>query len=127
MANFPADNLLPLLAATIRHDGQGGVADLLESPADAAAWLDQHHDLITQVLGRPLRGVDDAHDELVQIRSAVRALFARAVAPGPPSKADADRLMDGEAALRMVNRVSARVVRGKSGALLARPSTRRGS
>ena len=97
------------LAATIRHDGHGGVADLLASPADAAAWLDQHDDLITQVLGRPLGGVDDAHDELVQIRRAVRALFARAVEPGPPSKADADRLMDAEAAVRMVNRAADRL------------------
>ena len=97
------------LAATIRHDGNGGVADLLASPADAAAWLDQHRDLITQVLGRPLGGVDAAHDELVQIRRAVRALFARAVAPGPPSKADADRLMDADAALRMVNRAADRL------------------
>lgn len=97
------------LAATIRHDGHGGVADLLATPADAAAWLDQHQDLVAEVLGRPLGGVDEAHDELARIRRAVRALFARAVAPKPPSKADADRLMDAEAALRMVNRAADRL------------------
>jgi len=140
------------LAATIRHDGQGGVADLLATPAEAAAWLDQHQDLITEVLGRPLKIVDErvdddgagdegagdeivdegasargdggrewgadagvraapaeARDELVRVRRAVRALFARAVAPGAPSKADADRLLDADAALRMVNRAADRL------------------
>ena len=115
------------LAATIKHDGQGGVADLLATPAEASAWLDQHHDLVTEVLGRPLDAVDDegvddgavddaggdaqavVRDELVRVRRAVRALFARAVAPEPPSKADADRLMDADAALRMVNRAADRL------------------
>ena len=118
------------LAATIKHDGQGGVADLLATPAETTAWLDQHHDLVTEVLGRPLEAVDDAsaddvgvddqgmdardaqavvRDELVRVRRAVRALFARAVAPEPPSKADADRLMDADAALRMVNRAADRL------------------
>ncbi|WP_405068688.1 ABATE domain-containing protein [Kribbella sp. NBC_01510] len=123
------------LAATIKHDGQGGVADLLATPAETTAWLDQHHDLVTEVLGRPLEAVDDkgsddaavddkgsddagadardaqavVRDELVRVRRAVRALFARAVAPEPPSKADADRLMDADAALRMVNRAADRL------------------
>lgn len=133
------------LAATIKHDGQGGVADLLATPAETTAWLDQHHNLVTEVLGRPLDAADDAgadeaaadhegsdeaaadddgvdnagaevrdaqavlRDELVRVRRAVRALFARAVAPEPPSKADADRLMDADAALRMVNRAADRL------------------
>ena len=118
------------LAATIKHDGQGGVADLLATPAETTAWLDHHHDLVAEVLGRPLDAVDDAsaddvgvddqgvdardaqavvRDELVRVRRAVRALFARAVAPEPPSKADADRLMDADAALRMVNRAADRL------------------
>ncbi|WP_328526836.1 ABATE domain-containing protein [Kribbella sp. NBC_00359] len=123
------------LAATIRHDGQGGVADLLATPAETNSWLDQHHELVTEVLGRPLDAVDDegsgdagvdhesadgggaeapdaqavVRDELVRVRRAVRALFARAVAPEPPSKADADRLMDADAALRMVNRAADRL------------------
>jgi predicted RNA-binding Zn ribbon-like protein len=111
------------LAATIKHDGQGGVADLLDTPAETAAWLDQHQDLVAEVLGRPLQGAAGARDEgedvgdedavvrdeLVRVRRAVRALFARAVAPEPPSKADADRLMDAGAALRIVNRASDRL------------------
>jgi predicted RNA-binding Zn ribbon-like protein len=39
----------------------------------------------------------------------VRALFARAVAPGAPSKADADRLLDADSALRMVNEAADRL------------------
>ncbi|WP_406051783.1 CGNR zinc finger domain-containing protein [Kribbella sp. NBC_00889] len=97
------------LAATIRHDGNGGVADLLATPADAATWVEQHGDLVAEVLGRPFEGTDDARDELVRVRGAVRALFARAVAPRPASTADADRLIDAGAALRMVNRAADRL------------------
>jgi predicted RNA-binding Zn ribbon-like protein len=97
------------LAATIRHDGNGGVADLLATPADADAWVEQHEDLVAEVLGRSFEGAEDPRDELVRIRSAVRALFARAVAPRPPSTADADRLMNAAAALRMVNRAADRL------------------
>jgi predicted RNA-binding Zn ribbon-like protein len=98
------------LAATIKHDGHGGVADLLATPADAAAWLEEHQTLVTEVLGRPLRGGGESvRDELVRVRGAVRALFARAVAPGAPSRADADRLMDVGAALGVVNRAAGRL------------------
>ncbi|TCC60474.1 hypothetical protein E0H73_21320 [Kribbella pittospori] len=99
------------LAATIRHDGNGGVADLLATPADAGAWVEQQHDQIATVLDRHLEITDpgELRGELVRIRGAVRALFARAVAPEPPSKADSDRLMDAEAALRMVNRAADRL------------------
>jgi len=103
------------VAATIKHDGHGGVADLLSTPEAAAAWLAEHEQLVAHVLGSDLgRFVHpnraeifpNTGDELVQIRRAVRALFARAVAPGAPSKADAGRLMDVEDALRMVNRAA---------------------
>lgn len=107
------------VAATLRHDGNGGVADLLATPAEAAAWVERHHELVSDVLGRPLEGADDARDELLRIRRAVRTLFARAVAPGelsltddrlaPPSKADAHLLMDSDGALRMVNRAADRL------------------
>lgn len=46
---------------------------------------------------------------VLDVRTAVRALFARAVAPGPPSAADAGRLPDADAALERLNAVSARV------------------
>ncbi|TDW19288.1 CGNR zinc finger domain-containing protein [Kribbella kalugense] len=110
------------LAATIKHNGHGGVADLLSTPEQTAAWLAAHEQLVAQVLGptsdlgrfmRPNRAEilpeSGVRDELVQVRGAVRALFARAVAPGAPSKADADRLIDVDAALRMVNRAADRL------------------
>ena len=94
------------LAATIKHDGHGGVADLLATPEEAAAWLTEHAQVLG--LGRFLYPngeeiLPNTWEELVQIRRAVRALFARAVAPGAPSKADAGQLMDVEDALRLVN------------------------
>lgn len=128
------------LAATIKHDGHGGIADLLATPADVARWLADNQDLVEAVLGRQLAeqarrpapgraggsqatmvsgagtlaqglgGRDgDLHGELHDMRRAVRALFARAVAPDPPSKADADPLMDPDAALRMINRAADRL------------------
>jgi predicted RNA-binding Zn ribbon-like protein len=115
------------LAATIKHDGHGGVADLLSTPEQTAAWLAAHEHLVAQVLGPssesdlgrfvppnrpeilPNAGESGVRDELVRVRGAVRALFARAVAPGLPSKADADRLIDADAALRMVNRAADRL------------------
>src|SRR5438128_2338976 len=114
------------LAATIKHDGHGGIADLLSTPEEAAAWLAHHEHLVLQVLdprpesglGRfvhpdrpeilPNAGESGVREELVRVRGAVRALFARAVAPGPPSKADADRLMTVDDALQMVNRAADR-------------------
>jgi predicted RNA-binding Zn ribbon-like protein len=104
------------VAATIKHDGHGGIADLLSTPDEAAAWLTEHEQLVAQVLGlgrfvHPNRAenLPNTWNELVQIRQAVRALFARAVAPGAPSKADAGRLMDVEDALRMVNEAADRL------------------
>lgn len=46
---------------------------------------------------------------VLDVRTAVRALFARAVAPGPPSAADVGRLPDADTALERLNAVSARV------------------
>lgn len=95
------------LAATIKHDGHGGIADLLSTPEQATAWLTDHNHLVTAVLG-PETGAGGwrgelVRRELVEVRRAVRALFARAVAPWAPSKADADRLMDLSEALEAVN------------------------
>jgi predicted RNA-binding Zn ribbon-like protein len=106
---IPVSTLAFALAATIKHDGHGGIADLLETPADTVTWLDQHEHLITQVLGEPLAlrvERDVVREELVRIRRAVRSLFARAVAPGAPSKADAHRLLDAQAALQEINRAA---------------------
>ncbi|MEV0789185.1 ABATE domain-containing protein [Kribbella sp. NPDC050459] len=104
------NNLAFALAATIKHDGHGGIDDLLSTPEEAAVWLADHAELVAEVLGRRVGpAAVEAWPELVGIRRAVRALFARAVAPGAPSKADADRLMDADAAVRMVNRAADRL------------------
>ncbi len=56
--------------------------------------------------------VADAGDlaAVIEVRTAVRALFARAVAPGRPSAADAGRLPDTVTALEHLNAASARVL-----------------
>ncbi|MEU8225343.1 CGNR zinc finger domain-containing protein [Kribbella sp. NPDC048915] len=103
------------LAATIKHDGHGGVADLLSTESDAAAWLTTNAELIDRSLGKKWVAGDDLFPservllELVRMRRAVRALFARAVAPEPPSKADANRLLPVDEALRIVNRAADRL------------------
>ncbi|WP_442913866.1 CGNR zinc finger domain-containing protein [Kribbella sp. NBC_00382] len=96
------------IAATIRHDGQGGVADGLATVELAEAWVQANASLVGEVLGRSfdasLLVVDDGvREQLVGVRRAVRSLFARAVSPALPSKADASRLLDPAAALRRLN------------------------
>jgi predicted RNA-binding Zn ribbon-like protein len=59
--------------------------------------------------GRAFTADAGALDAVVAVRTAIRALFARAVLPGPPSKADAGRLPDAGAALERLNAASARV------------------
>lgn len=97
------------LASTIRHDGDGGVADDLASVEGVARWVEaQAESLSGQVRIREL-SVDEAlRSEIVALRQAVRALFARAVSPAPPSPADARRLMPAEEALSYLNSVAAR-------------------
>jgi predicted RNA-binding Zn ribbon-like protein len=99
------------LAATIRHDGQGGVADLLETDPGLTEWLRDNGPLASEVLGRPFDVaalvVDaDLRQELVAVRRAVRSLFARAVSPAPPSRADANRLLAPEVALALLNKAA---------------------
>jgi predicted RNA-binding Zn ribbon-like protein len=79
------------LASTIRHDGDGGVADDLATLAAASAWR------------QDIAWDEDLLSDLVTLRRAVRALFARAVSPGRASPADAHRLMPIEDALSVVN------------------------
>jgi predicted RNA-binding Zn ribbon-like protein len=99
------------LAATIRHDGQGGVADPLETDPGLAEWLRDNGSLASEVLGRPFDAsalaVDaDLRQELVAVRRAVRSLFARAVSPAPPSRADANRLLEPDVALALLNKAA---------------------
>ncbi|QNE18458.1 hypothetical protein F1D05_11795 [Kribbella qitaiheensis] len=99
------------LATTIRHDGQGGVADLLATDAGVADWLRDNGPLASEVLGRSfdasaLAVDEDLRQALVGVRRAVRSLFARAVSPAPPSRADADRLLEPEVALAVLNKAA---------------------
>ncbi|GAB2908608.1 CGNR zinc finger domain-containing protein [Streptomyces mayteni] len=99
------------LASTIRHDGRGGVADDLAAPAGLAGWL--------RAQAEPLAGwgVADAPGlvaderlrvEVVAVRRAVRALFARAVRPGPASPDVAGRLLAAGDAVALLNDRAAR-------------------
>ncbi|MFE0358603.1 CGNR zinc finger domain-containing protein [Streptomyces nigra] len=105
MARWPALEL----ASTVRHEGDGGVVDDLASVEGVTRWVEaQAESLSGQVRIREL-SVDEAlRSEIVALRQAVRALFARAVSPAPPSPADARRLMPAEEALSYLNSVAAR-------------------
>ncbi|WP_019809097.1 CGNR zinc finger domain-containing protein [Saccharomonospora halophila] len=88
------------LANTLRHDGQGGVTDDLATPAATARWLRQWHELVP---GEPPDVDGELHARLLGLRTAVRALFAHAVAPGPASRADTRPLMPKDEALAGLN------------------------
>ncbi len=112
------------LAGTIRHDGNGGVADDLSTPAQLSTWIQaqqaahalpefRHADTpftAEELTADELFTADErALSAVVSVRTAVRALLARAVAPAAPSRADADRLPKAADALDHLNRVAARV------------------
>lgn len=125
------------IAATIRHDGQGGVADRLATMELTEVWIQANAPLVDAVLGRPSAAsssaspsstsrsfdpaisgsfdpselaVDDGvREQLLGLRRAVRSLFARAVSPAPPSKADAASLLEPATALRMLNEAADRL------------------
>ncbi|MFJ6482347.1 MULTISPECIES: CGNR zinc finger domain-containing protein [unclassified Streptomyces] len=97
------------LASTIRHDGDGGVADDLATVQGTTRWIHEQGDLLAGHL--PVGGL--AADEglrlgIIELRQAVRALFARVVSPAPPSPADAHRLMTVDRAMAHLNAAAAR-------------------
>ncbi|GLW55644.1 CGNR zinc finger domain-containing protein [Kitasatospora phosalacinea] len=94
------------LVGTIRHDGDGGVLDDLAEPAAAAAWLAEHAEGFTGTAELPPLDAE-LHAEVLALRRAARALFARAVSPGPASRADAHRLMPADRALERLNAAAA--------------------
>jgi predicted RNA-binding Zn ribbon-like protein len=93
------------LALTVRHDGDGGVADDLAEPAGLTAWVRAHADLLPGAAG--LTADEIALAAVRDLRGAVRALFARAVSPAEPSPADAARLLPLPEALEHLNRAAA--------------------
>jgi predicted RNA-binding Zn ribbon-like protein len=109
-----AHSLVLDLALTIRHDGRGGVADDLAEPAGLTEWVRLHAEELDgagaaagEPVPQPFRAAAFVADEAAlsavrDLRTAVRSLFARAVRPGPPSPADARRLLpEGEALARL--------------------------
>lgn len=99
------------LASTIRHDGDGGVADDLETVADLAQWVRPRAELLDLPPEfDPATALDaDALAAVRALRRAVRALFARAVAPAPPSSADAGHLLPADEAVHRLNAAAAPV------------------
>jgi len=94
------------LALTVRHDGEGGIADDLTGPNGLTTWVRAHRDTLPDTD----RFVADeaALTAVRDLRAAVRTLFARAVRPGEPSPADAARLLPLPEALRRLNESAAR-------------------
>lgn len=96
------------LAVTIRHDGHGGITDDLADPEGLAVWVRERAALLD--CAEPPVTVDEAlHTAVRELRAALRSLFARAVRPGPPSSADAHRLLPGAEAIRRLNAAAALV------------------
>ncbi|MEU6674311.1 ABATE domain-containing protein [Streptomyces sp. NPDC046925] len=97
------------LASTIRHDGDGGVTDDLTTVRDVTRWIREQDGLLpAHFRAGELTADEDLKRQIVELRRAVRALFARAVSPAPPSPADAHRLMPAEEALAHLNTAAAR-------------------
>lgn len=87
------------LALTVRHDGDGGIADDISDVAGFKSWLKDNAD----ILGRGHDTGEEQRLRVVALRKAVRALFAYAVRPGPASPADTGRLMPLRQAVSAVN------------------------
>ncbi|MCX4825431.1 CGNR zinc finger domain-containing protein [Streptomyces sp. NBC_01142] len=106
-----AHTLVLDLALTIRHDGHGGVADDLQDAAGLTGWVrERADDLVDEMPGaRDFTADGDALAAVLELRAAVRSLFARAVRPGLPSSADAQRLLPADRALGRLNSAAADV------------------
>ncbi|MFB6576245.1 MULTISPECIES: CGNR zinc finger domain-containing protein [unclassified Streptomyces] len=97
------------LASTIRHDGEGGVADDLATVRGTTHWIQEQGELLGgHVPAGGLAADEGLRLAIIELRQAVRALFARAVSPAPPSPADAHRLMTADQARARLNTAAAR-------------------
>lgn len=97
------------LASTIRHDGDGGVADDLATVRGTTDWIRKQGPLLAgHVPAEGLTADEDLRLGIIDLRQAVRALFARLVSPAPPSPADAHRLMPADRAMDRLNTAAAR-------------------
>ncbi|WP_248966293.1 CGNR zinc finger domain-containing protein [Sphaerisporangium perillae] len=97
-----SDPLALRFTRTIRAS-RAGVSDALADTGGLTAWVrDNAGDLGVADPAR-FTATDALREQVVALRQAVRALFARAVAPGEPSSADAARLPEFTEALAAVN------------------------
>ncbi|MFG1624546.1 CGNR zinc finger domain-containing protein [Kribbella sp. NPDC049227] len=97
------------LASTIRHDGQGGVVDDLATIEGTSRWIHAQAELLAgDVSPDDLTADEPLRLGIIELRRAVRALFARTVSPAPPSPADAQRLMPADQAIAQLNAAAAR-------------------
>ncbi|MFJ8579789.1 CGNR zinc finger domain-containing protein [Micromonospora sp. NPDC093277] len=106
-----AQQLTLALAGTIRHDGSGGVTDDLADVPGLARWLHEQAPLLRPYAGstEPLADVVDerSRQNVVAVRRALRTLFAEAVRPGPPSRADSGALLSVPEAIAQLNQAAA--------------------
>jgi predicted RNA-binding Zn ribbon-like protein len=96
------------LAGTIRHDGHGGVADDLTEPAGLTSWVRERTSRLGEWAG-DFTADTQTHTAVLTLRAGVRTLFAHAVRPAPPSRADVHSLLQFDEALRRVNSAAAAV------------------
>ncbi|WP_424529124.1 CGNR zinc finger domain-containing protein [Sphaerisporangium viridialbum] len=96
--------LVLLFTQTIRASrlNRGEISDALADTDGLTAWVRDHAGELGVDPAR-FTASDSLRDEVVELRQAVRALFARAVTPGPPSSADFARLPKFTDALATVN------------------------
>jgi predicted RNA-binding Zn ribbon-like protein len=97
------------LVATIGHDGNGGVADDLADVAGLAAWLREQAEALREYGAEPRPADERTRRAVVAVRRAARTLFAHAVRPGPPSRADSSSLLPVPDALAHLNEAAGRV------------------
>lgn len=86
------------LALTVRHDGDGRIADDLTDTAGLTTWMRAHRDALPDADGSGFVADEAALTAVRELRAAVLALFARAVRPGEPTPADALRRLNAAAA-----------------------------
>lgn len=103
------DPLALRLVGTVRA-GRTGLTDAFATPASLTAWV-REQDLDPYLDPAAFTADEEVRRRIVSLRQAVRALFARAVAPQDPSSADAGVLPSLPEALEQVNHAAAPLVR----------------
>ncbi|GIH75727.1 CGNR zinc finger domain-containing protein [Planobispora longispora] len=86
--------------STVRA-ARSGPVDVLADVEGMTRWGREHAAELG--LGSGFTATEELRREVVELRQAVRSLFAKAVAPGPASAADAHRLPDFAESLDLVN------------------------